>query len=83
MDTINSLRENIDSIDNSIIDLLNSRFSFCETIGVLKKANNIPTVYDPAREQTIINRLSLREKYPGMVEAIWPVIMNFSKDLQK
>ena len=40
------------------------------------------TILDSGREKRIINNLSLDEKYSGMVEAVWPAIMAFSRELQ-
>lgn len=77
------LREQIDRIDNEILELLNKRFDYCVGVGEYKQRNNIKSVYDPKREQNIINRLKIEEEYPGLVNAIWPAIMNFSKTLQK
>ena len=81
MDIINECREHIDSIDERLIELLNLRFNFCSIIGKEKKKIDY-LVFDPNREQNIIDRLSEKEEYKGMVETIWPVIMNFSKTLQ-
>ncbi len=77
------LREQIDRIDNEILELLNKRFDYCVGVGEYKQRNNIQSVYDHKREQNIINRLKTEEEYPGLVNAIWPAIMNFSKTLQK
>ena len=61
--------------------LLNHRFDLCKQIGEEKKKLNC-AVYDPEREQTIISNLSQDEDYEGMVAAIWPTIMEFSRGLQ-
>ena len=81
MDIITECREHIDKIDNRLVELLNLRFTFCKMIGQEKKRINVQT-YDPNREQAIIDKLSQDEEYPGMVEALWPAIMDFSKSLQ-
>ena len=79
--TIESLRNEIDTIDTQIVALLNHRYSCCIEIGKLKKEQNT-TILDSGREKRIINNLSLDEKYSGMVEAVWPAIMAFSRELQ-
>ena len=79
--TIETLRNEIDIIDAQLIDLLNHRYTYCIEIGKLKQEQNT-TVLDSNREQKIINRLSEDEWYPGMVEAVWPAIMSFSRNLQ-
>ena len=81
MDTIKECRDHIDQIDKRLVELLNLRFTFCKLIGQEKKRIDLQT-YDPNREQAIIEKLSKNEEYPGMIEAIWPVIMDFSKSLQ-
>lgn len=81
MDIINECREHIDSIDARIVELLNLRFNFCKIIGQEKK-RLASTVYDPTREQKIIDKLTEKEEYPDMVKTIWPHIMDFSKTLQ-
>jgi hypothetical protein len=39
-------------------------------------------VRDAIRERKIIDTLSENEWHPGMVEAVWPAIMAFSRELQ-
>ena len=81
MDVINECRQHIDAIDKRIVELLNLRFNFCKIIGQEKKRINF-NVVDPDREQKIIDNLSTIEEYEGMVQSIWPIIMDFSKSLQ-
>lgn len=81
--TIEQLRNYIDDIDESIVNMLNSRFDLCKKIGEKKKALGMDTVYVPEREQAIINRLSERECHIDMVRTIWPIIMEYSRSLQK
>lgn len=83
MDKITEHRNAIDTIDKEIVAYLNDRFYHCIEIGKEKKKLGIPSVYDPQREEIIINNLSDRENYEGMIKAIWPYIMDFSKHLQE
>lgn len=39
-------------------------------------------VRDAIRERQIIDTLSEDAWYPGMIEAVWPAIMAFSRELQ-
>lgn len=80
--TIETLRNEIDIIDTQLVDLLNHRYTYCIEIGKLKKEQNT-VVLDSDREQKIIGRLSENEWYSGMVEAVWPTIMAYSRNLQK
>lgn len=79
--TIETLRNEIDVIDAQLIDLLNRRYCYCVEIGKLKKGQGA-MVRDTIRERKIIDILSENEWHPGMVEAVWPAIMAFSRDLQ-
>lgn len=80
--TIETLRNEIDVIDTQLVDLLNRRYTYCIEIGKLKKEQNT-VVLDSNREQKIIDSLSENEWYSGMVEAVWPTIMAYSRSLQK
>lgn len=79
--TIETLRNEIDVIDAQLIDLLNHRYCYCIEIGKLKKGQGT-MVRDAIRERQIIDTLSEDAWYPGMVEAVWPAIMAFSRELQ-
>lgn len=79
--TIETLRNEIDVIDAQLIDLLNHRYCYCVEIGKLKKGQGT-MVHDAAREKKIIDTLSENEWHSGMVEAVWPAIMAFSRELQ-
>lgn len=79
--TIEILRNEIDVIDAQLIDLLNHRYCYCIEIGKLKKEQGT-MVHDAMRERKIIDTLSENEWHPGMVEAVWPAIMAFSRELQ-
>ena len=50
---LNLLRKKIDEIDNKLLILLKERLEVSKKIGEIKKKNNMP-IYDPVREQEII-----------------------------
>lgn len=79
--TIETLRNEIDVIDAQLIDLLNRRYCYCIEIGKLKKGQGT-VIRDAIRERQIIDTLSEGAWHPGMVEAVWPAIMAFSRELQ-
>jgi len=54
---IKRIRDEIDSIDEKIIDLLKRRMALAREVGSLKKVLNIP-VEDLSREKEIIDRLT-------------------------
>jgi 3-deoxy-7-phosphoheptulonate synthase/chorismate mutase len=79
--TIETLRNEIDVIDAQLVDLLNRRYCCCVEIGKLKKGQGT-MIRDASRERKIIDVLSEDEWHPGMIEAVWPAIMAFSRELQ-
>ena len=79
--TIEQKRMEIDLIDADIVRLLNERYDACIVIGEAKK-QGATAIFDPNREENIMKRLNDLAKYEGMIDTLWPVIMNFSKKLQ-
>ena len=82
---INSLRKNIDELDDQMIDLVVQRLAIAKEIGDIKETNGIEVI-DPNRESQIINRIT--EKLAGTLEkkditAIFEPIYSISKRLQK
>ena len=82
---IKELRNSVDKVDDQIFDLILKRFDYVEKIGNIKKEMNMP-VYDKAREEIIIERLS--EKLSTEIDSkeikkiIGPII-SISKDIQR
>ncbi|TKB09314.1 prephenate dehydratase [Desulforhopalus sp. IMCC35007] len=56
-----SVRDNIDSIDNQILDLLKKRLGYAKEIGKLKDEEN-RAKWDPLRERQIYDRLTADNK---------------------
>ncbi|MES2731633.1 MAG: prephenate dehydratase [Bacteroidota bacterium] len=54
--TLEDLRNQIDSLDTQLLDLLNQRMHVVKQVGDLKKANNA-LIYRPEREKAILDRL--------------------------
>ena len=50
---LNLLRKKIDEIDDKLLILLKERLEVSKKLGEIKKKNNMP-IYDPVREQEII-----------------------------
>ena len=50
---LNLLRKKIDEIDDKLLILLKERLAVSKKTGEIKKKNNMP-IYDPVREQEII-----------------------------
>ncbi len=53
---LKKLRDEIDNIDLTILNLLNKRALLAKEVGEIKKKNNLP-IYVPSREKEIFNRL--------------------------
>ncbi len=56
MMTLDKLREEIDSIDDTLLKLYNERMELVHQVGELKNTTGAP-IYRPEREQAILNRL--------------------------
>jgi len=56
MNTLGSIRDNIDAVDQQIVELLKTRFSLSKQVAEAKKDAGTK-IYDPARERAILNRL--------------------------
>lgn len=54
---LNNLRNQIDSIDNQMLELLNQRMEVIKEVGKLKRINNA-IIYRPEREKSILDRLN-------------------------
>ena len=79
------IRSGIDAIDNEILKLLQRRSTLSVEMGRLKRAEN-KIIFDPAREEEIINRLDSRRKPPltrPIVEGIFREIFSASRSLQQ
>jgi len=61
---IEELRQKIDSIEDSLISLLNERAKYALEIGRIKKTLGLP-IADSKREEIILKRIT--EKNPGPV----------------
>lgn len=79
--SLESLRKQIAKIDRAILMLLEMRMDTATVIGRIKKERNLP-IYRPDVEADKIEALSDICSYPGLVEAIWPVIMCYTRILE-
>jgi len=79
------LRNKIDTIDKSIIRLLNMRANISLKIGRLKQKSG-KSIYSPEREAEVLRKLSVLNDGPlnrGALEAIYREIMSSSLSLEK
>lgn len=73
-DVLADLRDKIDSVDSSIIDLLEERFKLTEQVG-LYKLNSKDAIVQNGRWQELLTKLKdqaeSQQVSPEMVETIW------------
>lgn len=81
---IDKLRQRIDDIDNSLLDLLKDRQRLASQLGEIKRGLGLP-VYDQNRENTILARLTERNAGDLAEQAIlaaWREIFSASRQAQ-
>lgn len=84
MSSINDLRKGIDSIDDTILDLLTKRMEIVDQIGIIKRDSNT-LIYHPDREKEIIDRLIKNNQGKlsnTAIEAIFLEIFGVSRNLE-
>jgi chorismate mutase/prephenate dehydrogenase len=86
METLESLRQEIDTIDKTIIDQLKRRIAVAKIIGEYKKAHNLP-IYQPEREQAVIQSKRKLAKQEGLdedlIETILSEIIKYCRTIQE
>ena len=80
--SIESMRKEIDAVDDELVALLKDRFDLSRAIGEEKKKLNLP-VYDAERESLLLSRLEKQAApYGGEVRVLYEKIMELSRKLQ-
>lgn len=82
---IQAMRDEIDRIDDSIVDLLVRRARCAIGIGKLKRVEGAP-MRDPAREAEVLSRLKKRAEGKldnEAIESVWERIMALTRRLQE
>ncbi len=82
---LKTLREKIDTIDDTILELLNERMEIVKKVGELKNLTNAP-IYRPEREIEILNRLKAKNRGPlndAAIEAIFLEIFAVARNLER
>lgn len=83
--TLDILRDRINTIDRSLVELLNDRATLVVEVGKLKRAAGLP-VYTPHREAEVLERAIKMSKGPlpeRTLEAIYRELMSGSFTLQQ
>lgn len=81
MKDINSLRTQINTIDDEIMALLDQRFDIVKRIGALKHSTKAP-VEDSSRETTILDK-AMSFTYETEIKTIYKTVFTVSKNLQR
>lgn len=82
---ISDFRQKIDSLEDSIINLLNERAACAVEIGKIKKQKGLP-VFDAIREQEILERVAKKTKGPLPPESmklLFSVLMQETRKLEE
>ncbi|CAI2616407.1 chorismate mutase [Lactobacillus kunkeei] len=79
---LNEIRKDITKIDTEIIELLKQRFTLCQQVGEIKRANNLP-ILDEKREQEILAGIELMTpKFAEEIKAVFKEIMQQAKNIE-
>ncbi|MCH9812819.1 MAG: prephenate dehydratase [Epsilonproteobacteria bacterium] len=82
--TLEELRVHINTLDDTLLELLNKRMEYVEAVGKVKQ-NDGSSIYRPEREQQIIQRLCEKNDghlTPDAIEAIYMEIFAVSRNLE-
>ena len=82
---LKEIRDRIDRIDNSLVELLEERMTIVEDVAKYKKENNMK-IFDPKRESEVIQKNTNRVKNDELrkyIEKILNDIMSVSKEYQE
>ena len=77
---LQDLRFEIDKIDNELIQLFQKRMDISVEVAVYKKEHNQP-VYDPVREQEILEKLSgkAKEENKDSIISLYKLLFEISR----
>ena len=82
---IEDWRIRIDELNDEIISLLNKRASYATEIGKIKKEQGLP-VFDPTREDAVLEKVSTLTKgplTPESIKNIFRVIMQETRKVEE
>jgi chorismate mutase len=81
---MDTLRNQINDIDEKLLSLLKQRFDLSKSIAEIKKNDKSIVLHDPVREKEIINNLKSKKIIDDViVDEIWREILYLSKCVQK
>jgi len=83
VDPLKPLRNEINAIDESIVELLEKRFEVIDEIAEIKEENGIK-VFDLKREEELLKKLkaNVKDSDEEIIESIYERILSVSRDKQ-
>jgi len=84
MKTLEEIREEIDTVDQQLVTLINKRLELTGEVKLVKGEDKIG-VYDPKREEDIISKLQtlLSPEHHGYLKSLYQLIFEYSRSLQR
>jgi chorismate mutase len=82
---IERLRQNIDSVDEVLVKLLNQRAKWALEIGLVKKASGIP-IYQPDREAKVVSHVVAANRGPledAAIQRLFERVIDESRRLER
>lgn len=82
---LDEIRNEINSIDKELVELLEKRFNLVLKVGQYKVTRNMP-IFDEAREKIVIEKCKSQltnKKYANYIEKLYLQIMNTCKDIER
>lgn len=82
--TLQSLRDQIDALDDQLLAMMNQRMNLVRHVGELKRATNA-IIYRPERERQIIDRLTAQNPGPlnrAAIEAIFLEVFAVARNME-
>ena len=83
--TLDELRVQIDTIDDTLLELYNKRMEYVHQVGELKNTTGAP-IYRPEREQSILNRLKAKNSgklTDGAIDALFLEMFAVARNLER
>ncbi|MDD5213379.1 MAG: chorismate mutase [Candidatus Gracilibacteria bacterium] len=86
MNDLQKYREEIDSIDKDLIELLAKRFDVVKRVGYYKKEHNMPPLQAGRWQEVLDSRKNIASHLgvsDEFIEKVWNIIHDYALDLEK
>ena len=81
MSRLDELRQEIESLTSEILVLCEKRLEVSKEIAKYKQEHQLP-IFQPEREQQLIEKYQQTSKYPNEVEMLLETLFTISKNIQ-